>query len=71
MKKEEFIIIIKIEIKNDHIHLFMIIPPKYAVSKVAEAIKKNTSRSLSRKFTFLKKVYGGKVILYLLKVSRL
>jgi len=35
----------------------MVIPPKYAVSKVVEAIKKNTSRSLSRKFVFLKKVY--------------
>ena len=35
----------------------MIISPKYAVSKVAETIKKDTSRSLSRKFTFLKKVY--------------
>ncbi len=35
----------------------MVIPPKYAVSKVVETIKKNTSRSLSRKFVFLKKVY--------------
>ena len=38
----------------------MVIPPKYAVSMVAETIKKNTSRSLSRKFTFLKKVYWGR-----------
>ncbi len=35
----------------------MIIPLKYAVSKVVETIKKNTNRSLSRKFPFLKKVY--------------
>ena len=35
----------------------MVIPPKYAVSKVVETIKKSTSRSLSRKFAFLKKVY--------------
>ena len=34
----------------------MVIPPKYAVSKVVETIKKNTSRSLSIKFAFLKKV---------------
>ena len=32
-------------------------PPQYAVSMVLEIIKKNTSRSLSRKFTFLEKVY--------------
>ena len=35
----------------------MVIPPKYSVSKALETIKKNTSRSLSRKFTFLEKVY--------------
>ena len=48
---------IGIGIKQDHVHLYMVIPPKYAVSKAVEVIKKNTSRSLSRKFTFLKKVY--------------
>jgi len=35
----------------------MVIPPKYAVSKAIETVKKNTSRSLSVKFVFLKKVY--------------
>jgi len=35
----------------------MVIPAKYAVSKVVETIKKNTSRYLNRKFAFLKKVY--------------
>jgi len=35
----------------------MVIPPKYAVSKVVETIKKNTSRSLNRKSAFLKKIY--------------
>jgi putative transposase len=38
----------------------MVIPPKYAVSKVMETTKKNTSRSPSRKFAFLKKVYWDK-----------
>ncbi len=48
---------IEIGIKQDHVHLYMVIPPKYTVNKVVETIKKNTSRSLSRKFVFLKKVY--------------
>jgi putative transposase len=48
---------LEIGIKPDHVHLYMVIPPKYAVSKTVEVIKKNTSRSLSRKFTFLQKVY--------------
>jgi len=38
----------------------MIITPKYVLSKVVETIKKNTSRSLSRKFAFLKKVYWNR-----------
>jgi len=60
---------LEIGIKPDHVYLYMVIPPKYEVSKVTETIKKNTSRSLSRKFTFLEKVYwdkkafGEKVIL--------
>jgi len=48
---------IEIGIKKDHVHLYMVISPKYTVSKVVETIKKNTSGSLSRKFAFLKKVY--------------
>ena len=48
---------IEIAIKEDHVHPFMVIPPKYAVSLVVETIKKNTSRTLKKKFTFLKKVY--------------
>lgn len=47
----------KIGIESDHIHLNMIIPPKYSVSDVVETIKKNTSKSLKEKFSFLKKVY--------------
>jgi len=46
-----------IGIDIDHIHLYMLIPPKYAVSKVVETIKSNTSRALKQKFTFLQKVY--------------
>ncbi len=41
----------------DHIHLYMVIPPKYAVSQVVETLKKNTSRHLRKKFRFLDKVY--------------
>ena len=48
---------IEIGIKPDHIHLYKVVPPKYAVSKTVETIKKNTSRSLSRKFNFLQKIY--------------
>ena len=48
---------LEIGIDVDHVHLYMLIPPKYAVSKAVEIIKSNTSRALKQKFTFLQKVY--------------
>ena len=48
---------IEIGIGKDHVHLHMIIPPKYSVAKVVETIKSNTSRQLRQKFSFLRKVY--------------
>jgi len=52
---------VEIGLERDHIHLHMVIPPKYAVSMVVETLKKNTSRHLRHKFRFLDKVYwdGG------------
>src|SRR3989338_6190106 len=46
-----------IGIAEDHVHIHMVIPPKYAVSMMVEALKKNASRELSKKFRFLKNVY--------------
>ena len=43
--------------EEDHVHLHMVIPPKYSVSMVVETLKKNTSRELAKKFRFLKNVY--------------
>ena len=48
---------VEIGTDKDHIHIHMIIPPKYSVSFVVETIKKNTSRQLKQKFSFLEKVY--------------
>jgi putative transposase len=48
---------IRIGIDGDHIHLHMVIPPKYSVSEVVETIKKNTSKALREKFSLLQKAY--------------
>lgn len=49
---------VEIGIANDHVHIHMIIPPKYSVSHVVDIIKTNTSKALREKFShFLKKVY--------------
>ena len=54
----------KIGVERDHVHLYMVIPPKYAVSRVVETLKSVTSRQLKEKFPHvLSKVYwdGGGV----------
>jgi putative transposase len=48
----------EIGIASDHVHLYMVIPPKYSVSKVVGVIKSVTSKRLREKFShFLRKVY--------------
>ena len=43
---------------RDHVHIHMIFPPKYSGSVVVETIKKNTSRSIRKKFAhFLNNIY--------------
>ena len=49
--------IVEYNIQVDHIHMVMIIPPKYAVSNVVGRIKGVTSSNLRKRFSWLKKVY--------------
>ena len=49
--------ILKCNIRVDRIHLVMVIPPKYAVSKVIGRIKGMMASEIRKKFTWLKKVY--------------
>ena len=56
--------IIEKNIQVDHIHLLMIIPPKYAVSDVVGRIKGITSSNLRKKFSWLKKVYWKENIVW-------
>jgi len=49
--------IIEFNIMKDHIHMIMMIPPKYSVSDVIKRIKGVTSLKLRKKFDWLKKVY--------------
>jgi putative transposase len=47
----------EIGIDKDHVHVHMVIPPKYSVSFTVETMKKNTSRVWREKFRFLDQVY--------------
>jgi len=49
--------IIEQNIQDDHIHMLMVIPPKYAVSDVIGEMKQSTASKLWGKFPWLEKVY--------------
>ena len=42
---------------KDHLHMVMIIPPKYAISDVIGQLKSQSSSQLRKKFDWLEKVY--------------
>ena len=50
---------IEIGMDKDHVHLHMIIPPKYSVSEIVNQIKSNVSRDMKKRFEFLADVYWG------------
>ena len=56
--------IIKYNIQPDHIHMVMIIPPKYAVSAVIGKKKGMTSSELRKKFDWLKNRYWKENIVW-------
>jgi len=47
----------KYSIQQDHIHLIIIIQPKYSVSNIIGKIKANTSREIRKRFSWVKKIY--------------
>ncbi len=49
--------IVEKSIQIDHVHIVMIIPPKYRVSDVVAEIKQYTAMWMRKKFAFMKKVY--------------
>ena len=44
-------------IQEDHVHMIIVIPPKYAVSAIVGKIKANTSRAIRKQFDWIKKIY--------------
>jgi len=56
--------VVKHNILVDHIHMVMVIPPKYAVSDVVGRIKGVTGSNLRKKFGWLEKVYWKENIVW-------
>ena len=49
--------VVKLNVQVDHVHMVVVIPPKYAVARVVQYIKSQSSKALKAKFPFLKKIY--------------
>jgi putative transposase len=47
----------KYSIQSDHVHLVIVIPPKYSVSVIVGKIKANTSHEVRKRFPWVKKLY--------------
>lgn len=51
-------------IQVDHVHMVMIIPPRYAVSEVLQRLKGVTAKELRDKFKWLEKVYWKESVVW-------
>ena len=56
--------IVKYSIQPDHIHMVIIIPPKYAVSAVVGKIKGMTSSQIRKKFGWMKLRYSRESVVW-------
>ena len=54
----------ELNVQIDHIHLVMIISPKYSVSDVVGKIKGRTASNLRKKFRWLEKVYWNENVVW-------
>jgi len=53
------ILLIRVNVQIDHVHMVLVIPPKIAVAQVVQFIKSQSAKHLKEKFPYLKKVYYG------------
>jgi len=53
-KRYEDVIIEEVNVQTDHVHMLLIVPPKYAISTVVRDIKRVSSRQIRQKFEYLR-----------------
>jgi putative transposase len=54
----------ELNVQLEHIHMVMVIPPKYAVSDIVALMKGKTASYLRRKFKWLERVYWKENIVW-------
>ncbi len=51
--------VIKLNVQVDHVHLIILIPPRYSVASVVQFMKSRSGKKLKEKFSFMQKaIYG-------------
>ncbi|HAZ29427.1 TPA: IS200/IS605 family transposase [candidate division WWE3 bacterium] len=63
-EKVDGVLIEELNIQVDHVHAVMVIPPRYAVSKVVEIVKSQSTKIIRKKYPWLDKVYFGTLSLW-------
>ena len=54
--------IVEVAVAEDHVHLFMEVPPKYSPARVMETVKSITGREMFRRFPELgERLWAGKL----------
>lgn len=53
------VIIETYNIQEDHVHLVLVIPPKYGVSSIIGKLKANSSSAVRETFAWVKQLYTG------------
>lgn len=59
LKQYPELVYLELGMDEDHIHLHLVIPPKYSVARIVGVLKSNTGREMKKKFKFLEKIYWG------------
>ena len=52
--------VLKVNVQIDHIHMVIVIPPKYSIAQVVQFIKSRSGKLLKAKFAFLNNVMWGR-----------
>ena len=54
----------EINIQKEHLHIMIVIPPKYAISEVVGKLKSGTSRIFRERYRLFKNAYGEKEVMW-------
>ncbi len=54
----------EVNVQKEHVHMMVVIPPKYAVAEVVRRMKGKTSKIFRERYNLFKKVYGEMEVMW-------